>query len=70
MAEHSIKLESKIASRQSDIDALKAEVDTLAAQHAALGKELETKRFRLVKMQHRLAALGEILEEEKSAKSQ
>lgn len=66
MAEHSIKLESKIASRQSDIDALKAEVDSLAERHAALGKELETKRFRLVKLQHRMNALTEILEEEKA----
>lgn len=66
MAEHSIKLESKIASKQSDIDALRAEVDSLAERHSVLGKELETKRFRLVKMQHRLAALSEILEEEKA----
>lgn len=66
MAEHSIKLESKIASKQSVFDALKAEVDTLAAQYAALGKELETKRFKLIKMQHRIAALNEILDEEKA----
>jgi len=64
MAEHSIKLESKIAARQSDFDALKAEVDTLAAQYEALGRELTTKRMRLVKAQHRLNALAEILAEE------
>lgn len=66
MAEHSIKLESKIALKQSDFDVLKAEVDSLTERHAALGKELETKRYRLIKMQHRLAALNEILEEEKA----